>query len=203
MSADAKLDLYKLHKSDYTAKRAPAIVDVAEARYLAIDGRGEPGGPDFQSGIGALYGVAFTVKMTRKMAGRGDYAVCKLEAQWWHDGGDDLSRVPKSEWRWRMMIRTPDFVEPPELERAARKLVEKNKGEAVSRVWLETIAEGRCVQVLHVGPYDREHETIEAMRAFAEERGLAFHGLHHEIYLSDPRRVEPSRLKTILRRPVR
>lgn len=204
MPTSDKLDLYKLHRADYLAKKHPAIVDLADARYLAIDGKGEPGGAAFQVAIGAMYGMAFTVKMTRKMTGKGDYAVCKLEAQWWHGKGKaDFSEVPRSEWSWRMMIRTPDFVEQADLDSAAGKLVEKKKGEGVDRVKLRTIGEGRCVQMLHIGPYEREHETIAVMQAFAEEQGLSFHGLHHEIYLSDPRRVAPEKLKTILRRPVR
>lgn len=102
-----------------------------------------------------------------------------------------------------MMIRTPEFIEQRDLESAAAKLIEKKKGEGVDRVKLERIDEGRCVQMLHVGPYDKEHETIAEMLAFARERDLAVHGLHHEVYLSDPRRVPPERLKTILRQPVR
>jgi hypothetical protein len=199
-----KLDLYKLHKADYVAKQTPIIVDTSDANYLVIDGGGEPGGAAFQVGIEALYGVAFTVKMTRKNEGQGDYAICKLEAQWWHgDGDSDLSEVPQSEWRWRLMIRTPEFVKDSDLESAASKLTEKNKGEGVDRVRLRDLSEGSCVQMLHLGPYEREHETIALMKQHAGEKGLQLHGLHHEIYLSDPRRVAAEKLKTILRRPVR
>jgi hypothetical protein len=204
MATKEKLDLYKLHRDDYVAKKDPVLVDLDDARYLVIEGRGAPGGPEFATCIGALYGMAFTVKMTRKMAGLGDYVVCKLEAQWWHgDGKADFDAVPQEKWRWRLMIRTPDFVELAELESAAEKLIEKKKGKSVDRVALQRIGEGRCVQMLHVGPYEKEHETIAIMQAFAGELGLAFHGLHHEIYLSDPRRVAPEKLKTILRRSVK
>jgi hypothetical protein len=196
MATTMKLDLFKEHKDEYAAPKAPALVEVSPAHYLAIDGRGEPGGEEFQTAIGALYGIAFTIKMTRKMEGLGDYVVCKLEALWW-----DTDR-PRSDWSWKMMIRTPDFVGKADLKSAAAKLVEKNKGEGADRVKLEKLEEGRCVQMLHVGPYEREHETIAGMMDFAEENGLKVAGRHHEIYVSDPRRVPPERLKTILRYPV-
>jgi hypothetical protein len=177
-------------------------VKIGPAVYLAIEGRGAPGGPEFQAAIGALYGMAYTVKMTRKFEGKRDYVVGKLEAQWWADGGDDFSREPKELWRWKLLIRTPEFVKAAELRRAAATLLKRGKGEAVDLVALETIQEGECVQMLHVGPYEREGETVAAMQAFAESKGRAFGGRHHEIYLSDPRRVAPAKLKTILRVPV-
>ena len=107
------------------------------------------------------------------------------------------------QWRWKLLIRTPDFITPEELHEAKAKLLAKGKGPEVSQVGLESIEEGPCVQMLHVGPYDTEPETISALAAFARENGLELHGLHHEVYLSDPRRVPPERLRTILRLPVR
>jgi hypothetical protein len=101
------------------------------------------------------------------------------------------------------LIRTPEFVRAAEIKKAAAVLLEKGKPADVKEVKLEPLAEGRCVQMLHVGPYDKEPETVSAMQAFAESKGLALHGLHHEIYISDPRRVPPERLKTILRHPVK
>jgi hypothetical protein len=203
MKTPQKIDLYQQHKADYAATRKPALVNLAKARYLAITGQGAPGGDLFQARIGALYGVAFTIKMNRKFAGRQDYAVCKLEAQWWSDApGENFAQLPKEQWRWKLLIRTPDFISAGDVKRAVAVLLKRGKGEDVKRVQLETLAEGRCVQMLHVGPYEQEHETVAAMKAFAERQGLRFHGLHHEIYLSDPRRVPPTRLKTILRIPV-
>lgn len=196
MAATGKLDLFKQHRDEYATPKKPSLVEISPAQYLAIDGRGQPGGDEFQTAIGALYGMAFTIKMTRKVEGLGDYAVCKLEALWW-----DTDR-PRDEWAWKMMIRTPDFVGKADMKSALAKLVEKKKGDGADRVELEKIKEGRCVQMLHVGPYEKEHETIAAMMAFAEENGLEAAGRHHEIYLSDPRRVPPERLKTILRYPV-
>ena len=204
MSLTKKIDLYKLHKDQYAASKNPQIVEIPQARYLAITGRGEPGGKEFSSKIGALYGMAYTIKMTRKFAGMQDYSVCKLECQLWLDGDStDFSNTPREQWNWKFLIRTPDFIEEDDLESAVKKLLEKGKEPEVKQVKLESISEGLCVQALHVGPYDRECETIEKMMTFAGEQGFEFHGTHHEIYLSDPRRISPERFKTILRMPLR
>jgi hypothetical protein len=192
-----RIDLFKEHKAEYKAPKKPQLVETTPAFYLAIEGQGEPGGEDFTSKIGAMYGMAFTVKMTRKSEGKGDYAICKLEACWQFESDN------QKDWRWVLMIRTPDMVEAADLAAAASKLEEKGKGDHVREVRLEKISEGRCVQMLHVGPYDKEVETVQNMEQFAREQGLEFHGEHHEIYISDPRRTPPERLKTILRRPVR
>jgi hypothetical protein len=204
MTTDNKIDLCKQHKDEYATPKSPVLVTVGGAMYLAITGRGEPGGPQFTDKVGALYGVAYTVKMTRKFAGLQDYVVCKLEGQWWVDGPQqDFAHVPRDQWNWRLMIRTPEIVTAAELKRAAATLIEKGKAPSAGQVRLESFTEGLCVQMLHVGPYDREGETIARMKTFAEEKGLEFHGRHHEIYLSDPRRVAPEKLKTILRIPAR
>ncbi|MBN2131215.1 MAG: GyrI-like domain-containing protein [Sedimentisphaerales bacterium] len=204
MTASDKLDLYKIHKDQYATPKAPILVTVDQAAYLSIDGRGAPGGPEFADKIGALYGMAYTVKMTRKFDGAQDYVICKLEALWWLDNpGQTFETAPQENWNWKLMIRTPDFVETPELERAATTLIEKGKAPQARQVHLERLGEGLCVQMLHVGPYEEERRTLAQMETFAREQGLAFHGPHHEIYLSDPRRVPLEKLKTILRHPVR
>jgi hypothetical protein len=204
MSLTEKIDLYKLHKDQYAASKNPQLVEIPQTRYLTITGRGAPGGKEFSSKIGALYGMAYTIKMTRKFAGMQDYAVCKLECQLWLDGDShDFSNTPRDQWNWKFLIRTPDFVKEEDLEGAVKKLLEKGKESEVRQVKLESLSEGLCVQALHIGPYNREHETINNMMNFAGRQGLIFHGLHHEIYLSDPRRVPPERLKTILRMPVK
>ncbi len=193
MKPTKKLDLYAQHKSQYATPKKPALIDVSPAQYLAITGRGDPGGPVFQKKLGALYNVAFTIKMARKFAGQ-DYAVCKLEGLWWRDKTEP--------WNWTLIIRTPDFIGAKDLEETVQKLRDKGKDAEVSEVELKKLKEGRSVQMLHVGPYDQESATIDAMRKFAAAQGLAFHGLHHEIYLSDPRRVAAQKLRTILRNPV-
>ncbi len=203
MKTQDKIDLYKLNKEDYASPRKPVLLNVKKAAYLAIEGQGAPGGDVFTDRIGALYAVAFTIKMTRKFGGQQDYAVCKLEGQYWcSDCEGDFSHVPKDQWKWKLFIRTPEFVGEGELKKAVAVLLEKGKTKSVREVRLESITEGQCVQMLHVGPYERERDTIDLMRAFAEKSGLCFRGPHHEIYLSDPRRVAPEKLKTILRMPL-
>ncbi len=195
-----KVDLYKIHKPEYVAPKNPALIHTEPAQYLVIAGQGAPGGERFTACIGALYGMAFTIKMTRKFAGLQDYTVCKLEGLWFFEG--DPKVTARREWRWKLLIRTPEFVTKEDCTEAVSKLLKKGKSREVEEVKLETLEEGQCVQMLHVGPYEREHETLAVMREFAESKGLEFTGAHHEIYLSDPRRVPPQRLKTILRQPV-
>ena len=202
MNRGEKLDLYKLHKAEYVAPKKPVLVEIERANYLTICGQGEPGGETFAARISALYGTAYTIKMTSKAAGR-DYVVCKLEGLWWSEEPScDFANVPKDTWQWKLLIRTPDFIDEQDLRQAAEVLTKKGKSSDVELVVLETIDEGLCVQMLHVGPYDKEGETTRTMNAFVEAQGLVLHGLHHEIYLSDPRRVPPERLRTILRHPV-
>lgn len=200
VASGEKLDLYKKHKNEYLASAMPSFVRVGPANYLAFDGRGKPGAPDFANGIGAMYSMAFTVKMAYKFAGR-DYAVTKLEAVWWRDG--DTSQPTKDTiWNWTLLIRVPPFVTTKDLLVAADALVAKGKPDDVRRVLLIELKEDTCVQIMHVGPYMEEGASIAKMKAFAEISGRAFTGKHHEIYLSDPRRVAEGKLRTILRQPV-
>lgn len=199
-----KLDVLKLHKADYAASGSPRILEVAAARYLAVTGRGAPGGEEFGRKVGALYAVAFTVKMGQRAEGR-DYAVAKLEGLWWCDDapGWEFARAPRDRWQWKLLIRTPNFVAEADVAAAATALVARGKTESAGQVRLETLEEGSCVQVLHAGPYDAETDAIRGMHSFAEAKGYVFHGRHHEIYLNDPKRTAPERLRTILRHPLR
>ena len=196
-----KIDLGKLFAAEYVAPRQPTLVHTKPARYLVVAGTGGPGTAVFQARIGALYSIAFTVKMTRRFSGQQDYTVGKLEARYLNLDG--CPKPPPNEWQWQLLIRTPEFVTAEELAGAVAALRKRGKEGDAALVELATIDEGQCVQMLHVGPYDREGETIEAMQAFAAERGLALRGPHHEIYISDPRRVEPAKLKTIIRLAVK
>jgi len=202
MTRSEKLDLYKDNEKEYAATAKPGLVETRSAVYLSISGEGAPGGAAFSDAVGALYGVAFTVKMTRKFAGKRDYAVCKLEALWPNLKCDGIAMPPKEQWTWELLIRTPRFITQKDVDQAIETLMKRGKGTAVQRVGLRSLGEGLCVQALHVGPYDDEGRTTETMRALAEKQGLRFAGAHHEIYLSDPRRIAPSKLKTILRQPV-
>jgi hypothetical protein len=202
MAGAAKLDLYKTHKSEYVTPKQPAFVNVKPAKYLTITGRGAPGGADFQASVGALYSVAYTIKMTKKFAGK-DYKVCQLEGLWWgNEVTGDFSQLQPELWNWTLLMRVPEFIKESDLKAAVSQLKAKGKGEGAESVKLETLKEGQCVQMLHVGPYKSEGETISRMVEFAAQQGLTFRGKHHEIYLSDPRRVPPARLRTILRHPL-
>ncbi len=195
-----KFDVYKAHRDEYVAPKAPTLVRVGAGRYLTIAGKGDPNGAEFRRKVGALYGSAYTIKFARKKTGR-DFKVGLLEGLWWATGGGRMALTsPKRTWRWKLLMRVPDFVTPKDLRRALTELRAKNR--PVAPVRLEPLREGRSVQVLHVGPYGDEPKTLARMDEFARAHGLRFRGRHHEIYLSDPRRVPASRVRTILRHPV-
>ena len=205
MSTPGRTDLYKQHAQEYTARIKPVLVDVGPANYLAIPGKGPPGGPAFQAALQALYSMAFTIKMTWKFSGKGDYKVCHLEGIFWNDpaNGKKSSKPAKEAWEWKLLIRIPEFITDQQLQDAKKRLEQKKKPPEFNLVNLETISEGKCVQMLHIGPYDQTRKGFEIMRKFASENGVAFHARLHEIYLSDPRRMDPQRLRTILRNPVK
>jgi hypothetical protein len=201
---NVKLDLYAKHADEYVTPRSPALVTIGRACYLGVTGQGAPASEAFTDAIGALYAVAFTVKMAKKAAGV-DYAVAKLEALWWidpHPAGADFLTTPKDTWHWKVIIRTPGFITKSDLSAAVKVLLEKGKPATVRRVERFALSEGRCVQMLHVGAYSDEPASIARMVEFTRAQGLHLRGTHHEIYLSDPRRVPAARLRTILRIPV-
>ncbi len=198
----SKLDLRKEFRPFYTAKRKPAIVDVPAGRFLTITGRGEPGGDAYRAALNALYSVAYTLKFRCKKEGR-DFTVMALESLWWWDAPAAPGEAPpREEWNWKSMIRQPDFV-TEEMAEAAKEEAKAKKGlPEIDRVVLETFDEGLSAQIMHVGPYSEEGPTIERLHAFIAENGYRPRGLHHEIYLSDPRRTPPERWRTIIRQPV-
>lgn len=202
MKQTEKIDLFKQLKTDFKQSKKPLLLNTTTGQYLTINGKGKPGGDSFQQAVEAMYSMAFTVKMTRKSEGLGDYVVCKLEALWWVDGRENLSQVDQNLWQWKLMIRTPDHVSDADIQKACNALKNRGKAPAIENITLEKIDEGQCVQMLHVGPYEKEYETIAEMQTFMTTHNLKANGPHHEIYISDPRRIEPERLKTILRQPV-
>jgi hypothetical protein len=202
MRAAGKLDLFKAYAADYIAPRRPTLVATRPGRYLTIAGAGDPDGVEFAQKVGALYAVAYTIRMGRKRLGQ-DYKIAPLEGLWWAAGRSAATKpARRSAWRWKLLIRVPDFVRARCVTLAARMLLAKGSARVVTAVRLERIAEGPCIQMLHVGPYAAEEATVEAMRRFAKANALRLSGRHHEIYLSDPRRVKPAKLRTILRLPV-
>jgi hypothetical protein len=189
------LDLYKEHKHEYRTSLKPFLLNIAGAKYFTIDGEGAPGSEFFQTQVGALYTIAYAVKFESKFAGR-DYKFTHLEGFYY------VTPDP-AVFGWKLLIRVPDFISGNHLTVAAHQALAKGKPDMVRQVKLARIRGGRCVQALHVGPYSTECETAAKMRAFAESQGLAMGTLHHEIYISDPHRVAPEKLRTILRYPVR
>lgn len=197
-----KLDLFALNKAEYAAKQTPSLVTIDDAWFLVLDGSGHPSGQEFETGLEALYAVAYALKFKYKAAGL-DFAVSKLEGLWSLDPGyDDFATAPHDAWNWTLAIRIPDVIGENDVDEAAAALLAKGKPKAVKRVGVLGFSEGLCAQMLHVGPYDQEGPTLAALRAFIEEKNLIVVGRHHEIYLSDPRRTEPEKLKTIIRLPV-
>ncbi len=199
-----KLNLVRANPQAYKAKTAPQIASPEPGHYLAVDGQGGPNedGGAFQAAVGALYGMGWTLKFLHK-AREQDFQVPPLESFWSVEGRAEAWRTaPRSAWRWTAVIRMPDFVEPADLEHAREQLAKKGKEGPFELVELRAIDEGPCVQILHLGPYAEEPATIERMHDFAAEQGFQLRGRHHEVYLSDPNRTKPERLKTILRHAV-
>jgi hypothetical protein len=206
----AKLDLRKELKSFYSASaKKVELVDVPRFQYVMIDGLIEPGlmpgnSPAFQEAMQALYGAAYTLKFMSKLSKTDpvDYPVMALEGLWWIEGGE-FSFECKDNWAFTVMVLQPEHI-TPEMFAEALDQMRKKKGDqpAFARLRLEAFHEGLSVQIMHVGPYATEPTSVEKMDAFARENGYRMHGKHHEIYLGNPLRAQPEKLKTILRHPV-
>ncbi|MGY2129214.1 GyrI-like domain-containing protein [Blastococcus sp. SYSU DS0617] len=199
-----KVDLKKRIDA-YTAPHGEfAVVDVPPLQYLMIDGHGDPNSsPAYQEAVTSIYPVAYQLKFASKQDLGRDYTVPPLEALWW---AEDMSTFTtardKSRWDWTLLLLVPDWLGADDVERA-RTAAARGRAPAPDRVRLERLGEGLCVQTLHVGPYDAEGPVLHAMHHdVIPSRGLRMTGRHHEIYLSDPRRTDPARLRTILRQPV-
>lgn len=197
-----KIDLVKEDKKYYTAKTNPQILEFPKLFYLTIEGKGEPAGKAFTEAVQALYPLAYGVKALSKKQGK-DFAVAKLEGLWWVKSDKPYLEVPRQEWYWKLLIRLPDFITSELVDKARQEVLKKKGIDLVKEIKFEPITEGKCVQVLHIGPYSTEPETIEKMRKMMKENKLTENGFHHEIYLSDPRKTLPQKMKTILRQPVK
>ena len=198
----AKLDLTKKYKEFYTSSAEPNIVEVPAANFLTIEGRGAPGGEAYIRGIEALYAVAYGVKFKAKAAGN-DYVVCKLEGLWWFDDPTASDMPPPEEWNWKLMTRQPDFVTREMVDEARSEAQAKKKIDEVQKVAFESFDEGLAAQIMHIGPYSEEGPTYARLVEFVHESGHDLRGLHHEVYLTDPRRASAENMRTILRHPIR
>lgn len=190
----------------YQARRGKfRLVDVPTMQYLMIDGRGDPNtSPDFDRAVRALYPVAYKLKFASKRDLDQDYVVPPLEGLWWADDMDAFTAArDKSRWDWTMMIMTPDWIDHAMFASAVERAGAGNRPQGLDDVRLETLHEGRCVQTLHVGPFDDEAAVLAQLHEeFVPDNELRLTGKHHEIYLTDFRRTAPDRLRTILRQPV-
>jgi len=192
----------ELESPEYTATEEPRLVEVGPAAYLAIEGMGGPGGEQFIRRMTGLTRVYEAVRGKLEAAGNripGAY----LEGLWWGvSGPGDFSSDPTEDWAWRLMYRVPQLLAGEDLKPVIEEVRAAGDYPEAAKVCIETLNEGLCIQVLHVGPYTTEKASIEKMGEFARKRELSFHGLHHEIYLNRPGEVPPEELRTILRMPV-
>lgn len=205
-------DFKKEYREFYMPERKPAIVNVPRANYIAVRGAGDPNKKDgeYQKAIGVLYGTAYTLKMSdktgRRISGFYSYVVPPLEGFWRLENPDGVHLADKASFHWISVIRLPDFVSEEDLEWAKETAAEKKKIDCSSAEFL-TVDEGLCVQIMHVGAFDDEPAAIAVMDDYLRERGyvndITGERLHHEIYLSDARRVPPEKRKTVIRHPIR
>lgn len=208
-----KLDFKKRDKAFYTGKvgRFDRLT-VPPMKYLMIDGEGGPVSDSYPPSLAALYGLSYGLKFLSKTEFEKDFVVGPLQGLWWAEDMDTFITRQKDQWLWTMMIRQPDWLSDAQLEQVRGATIAKNakkkdtptSEDLLRKVRLETYEEGDCVQVLHVGSYDDEGPILDKMHhEYIPENGLQMHMKHHEIYLNDPRRVAPAKLKTILRQPVK
>ena len=205
-------DFKKEYRDLYQPKAKPSIVEVPRMRFLVVEGEGDPNEEDgaYKKAIGLLYGIAYTLKMSYKtdhaIAGFFEYVVPPLEGFWWQPGVENIDYSDKASFHWVSAIRIPEFVTDAEFAWAVETATEKKKMD-FSSVKLIELEEGLCVQCMRIGPYDDEPATVAAMHEFAESQGyvpdFSDERRHHEIYLSDPRKADPTKLKTVVRHPVR
>jgi hypothetical protein len=202
------IDLRKQFKHLYqpSAKQF-SIVDVPPLNFLMIDGAGNPNtSQDYRDALEALYGLSYTLKFGVKLGKYGkkkyDYPVMALEGLWWMDDMTEFSVTRKDEWKWTAMMMQPDIITPDLVELARADLIQKKNPVAASKIRFGSYHEGPSAQIMYFGPYADEGPTIQRLHEFIVESGHQLRGKHHEIYLSDPRRTAPEKLKTVIRQPM-
>lgn len=205
-------DFKKEYKEFYMPKKRPEIIDVPPMNYIAVRGKGDPNEENgaYKQAIGVLYVVAYTLKMSyktdRRIEGFFDYVVPPLEGFWWQDGVKGIDYDKKDRFNWISVIRLPDFIKKDDFEWAVKTAAEKKKIDYSSAEFI-TVNEGLCAQIMHIGAFDSESESVELMDKYLDENGyendISDKRLHHEIYLSDARKVVPEKWKTVIRHPIR
>lgn len=207
----AGLDYKKEFKELYQPPGKPVLITVPEIRFIMVDGEGYPAGnPAYEEAIQVLMALSYGIKMLPRQGytptGYFDYVVLPLEGLWWIPEGEAFSFQDKDNWLWTMMVRQPDFVDDELFNRVVEETGRKKKTPGLNKARLEDLAEGLSLQIMHTGPYSEEPATLALMEQYMTENGYrdTFYrgGKHHEIYLSDPRKCDPAKLKTVLRQPV-
>ena len=205
MSSMAKIDLKKVFKEFYNPPvKEAVIVDIPLMNYLMIDGMGDPAtSKEYHESIEALYNVAYTLKFMLKNKGKtADYIVPPLEGLWWADDMNAFTLGNREQWKWTSMIMQPEFITRELVEEALEQVRKKKDLPSLSKIKFESLHEGLSAQIMHIGPYSAEGPTIEKLHNFVKENGYVLRGKHHEIYMSDPRKVAPEKLKTVIRQPI-
>ena len=205
-------DFKKEYKEFYMPRNKPEIVHVPKVNYIAVKGKGDPNeeGGAYQKAIGILYAVAYTLKMSYKtdykIQGFFEYVVPPLEGFWWQDGVNGVNYSDKSSFNWISVIRLPDFVTEADFQWAVETATKKKKLDCSPAEFM-TVEEGECVQIMHIGPFADEPATVSLMDAYLKQNGyvndFSTSRLHHEIYLSDARKVAPDKWKTVIRHPIK
>jgi hypothetical protein len=200
MPSDWRKDLRELY---FPPTSKVVEVTVPKLRFLTIEGEGDPNSSkDFRIAVEALYALSYTLKFSIKKADPSkDYKVGPLEGLWWNTEEGALLQGKKGDWAWKSMILQPSMIEDSMMDAARKTAMKRKENPSLKSVRLEDFEEGRSAQITHVGPWDAEAENITRVKAFIESKGGTFNGKHHEIYMSDPRRIEPRKLKTVIRQP--
>lgn len=191
----------------YKAGAEPEIIEVPEMLFVMVDGEGfAEDNPQFQQAMEILFGIVYTIKFWDKKhdvpPGYLKFTLPPVEGLWWMNDGHDFDAAKPDQWRWKVMLRLPEFVTPNFFKEVVSELIEKKGKDIYKNARLEKFKEGMSVQLLHIGPYDQEQPNIAKMHALAKQEGYQLIGKHHELYFSDPRRTAPEKLKTILRQPI-
>jgi len=203
--ANTSIDLKRQFSTLYTARTVPCFIDVPDLAYLMVDGVGDPNTSDqFRAAIEVLYGVSYNIKFAmRRAATPVNFVVMPLEGLFWMPGDGGFDADQKQKWHWTMMIMQPDFVSSAAIEQARAEVEKRHPAQTHTDLRFERLVEGRAAQVLHVGPYASEGLTIAKLHQHIHANGYELTGKHHEIYLSDPKRCPPQKMRTIIRQPVR
>jgi hypothetical protein len=200
-----KVDLRKDYKAFYSPSvKTAQIVKIPAMKFLMVDGHGDPNkSPEYVEALQALYTTAYTLKFGLKKSDGIDFTVMPLQGLWWADDMNSFLAGRKDEWQWTMMIALPGIITARQVKQAVAQAIEKKDLAGLARVRFEKFTEGLVAQIMYLGPYSAEGPTIETLHEFIADNGYARSGKHHEIYMGDPRRTAPSKLKTIIRQPIR